>query len=326
MTSVVLSGSDGWVIDFQGRLLGLPDFGDLGIVQSVFRPDPPPLVLPGLFASSADGVFSVRGTLLGDLTTYHAPVGPIGSGYYDVVLNQATSNVSGYAFKLGGTDQVAMVQLERPLAYAGLVGAGFAVAIKGNLVVHGSAQGDTVRATAGADQLFGGGGGDVLIARGGHDLLHGEAGNDRLLGQDGDDRLFGDAGSDTLLGGNGQDWLLGGAGRDRLSGEAGADRFVFLTGDTGARAATRDQVTDFSHAQGDRIDLSGIDAVAGGRDDAFHLGCRGFEDAGDLRVRHEFGAHGLVSVVEGDVNGDGRADFSIELAGLLHLGAGDFVL
>lgn len=32
------------------------------------------------------------------------------------------------------------------------------------------------------------------------------------------------------------------------------------------------------------------------------------------------------TIVEGDVNGDGRADFQIELTGLLHLIKGDFTL
>ena len=86
------------------------------------------------------------------------------------------------------------------------------------------------------------------------DQLVGTAGANRLAGLDGDDKLFGDLGSDTLL---------GGFGADRLVGGQGADRFVFTRDDeSDPGSGHRDVITDFSHAQGDRIDVSGVDAVA----------------------------------------------------------------
>jgi Mg-chelatase subunit ChlD len=78
-------------------------------------------------------------------------------------------------------------------------------------------------------------------------------GNDRLLGGDGNDILFGQGGNDILDGGNGNDILVGGRGNDTLTGGAGADTFVWLKGDVGT-----DKITDFSHSQGDKLDLSDL--------------------------------------------------------------------
>jgi Ca2+-binding RTX toxin-like protein len=64
----------------------------------------------------------------------------------------------------------------------------------------------------------------------------------------GDDRIDGGAGNDVLIGGGGHDTLIGGAG---------ADHFVFAPG------SGKDDILDFSSAEGDRIDLSGFGAAAG---------------------------------------------------------------
>jgi Ca2+-binding RTX toxin-like protein len=64
--------------------------------------------------------------------------------------------------------------------------------------------------------------------------------------------------------------LYGEAGRDVLTGDTGADRFVYMTlTDSPVAVGLRDQIRDFSHAQGDRIDLSAIDAITGGANNAF---------------------------------------------------------
>jgi Ca2+-binding RTX toxin-like protein len=69
---------------------------------------------------------------------------------------------------------------------------------------------------------------------------------------DGDDQLVGDDGRDTLVGGRGADHLFGGVG---------ADRFVYYgIEDLGLTVATTDWILDMYAEEGDRIDLSGIDA------------------------------------------------------------------
>ncbi|UVO55318.1 cadherin domain-containing protein [Sphingomonas sp. SUN039] len=139
--------------------------------------------------------------------------------------------------------------------------------------------------------------------------------------------MFGGLGSDTLTGGAGADRVYGGGGGDVLTGGAGADTFLYdrLTDSFGATTATRDRILDFT--AGDKIDLSGIDAITGGADDAFSfIGNAAFGNvAGQLRATDIGGG---VFNVEGDVNGDGIADFAL----LVTAGAGyvfadtDFVL
>jgi hypothetical protein len=69
------------------------------------------------------------------------------------------------------------------------------------------------------------------------------------------DTITGDANNNTLDGQGGTDTITGGAGNDTLTGGANADTFVFANG-FGA-----DIVTDFSQAQFDKIDLTGITGV-----------------------------------------------------------------
>jgi Ca2+-binding RTX toxin-like protein len=160
--------------------------------------------------------------------------------------------------------------------------------------------------------------------------LLGNKGANRLDGAGGNDTLIGGAGNDTLLGGAGVDRLTGGAGRDILSGGSGRDIFDFnnrLESKTGS--TNRDVIKDFLHLTDD-IDLSGIDAINGGSNDAFRfIGTRGFSGAaGELRYfrSNVSGTINDKTIVEGDVTGDRVADFQIELTGLHTLTATDFIL
>lgn len=148
-------------------------------------------------------------------------------------------------------------------------------------------------------------------------VLDGNAGNDILLGL---------AGNDTLRGGAGNDKLTGGTGKDTLVGGAGADHFIYETlRDSTVKAAGRDKIMDFRADEGDRIDLSAIDAQSKtDRNDAFtFIGTAKFSNkAGELR----FEKKGKSTFVYGDVDGDSKADFAIELAGQIDLKQGDFVL
>ena len=92
----------------------------------------------------------------------------------------------------------------------------------------------------------------------------------------------------------------------------------------------RDVITDF-HRGEDVIDLFGIDAnLRAGGDQAFtFLGRSQFHGiAGELRaVKLNFaGTSHDKTIVEGDSNGDGRADFQVELKGLIALTKADFIL
>lgn len=192
--------------------------------------------------------------------------------------------------------------------------------------IVGNAGNNLLSGGLGNDTLNGGASADRLNGDAGNDLLLGGLGNDTLNGGAGADALDGGIGNDVLVGGQGNDRLIGGAGADRLIGGLGADVFVFTSArDSGSLPANRDIIADFSRAQGDRIDLGAIDAntrIAG--DQAFRfVGTDGFtSSAGELRImRNAAGTHVL-----GDTDGDGRADFSVLVAGVQGLIAADFLL
>jgi len=147
--------------------------------------------------------------------------------------------------------------------------------------------------TAGDDRLTGTAMDDALSGGAGRDRLYGLDGDDRLEGGDGHDYLDGGGGRDALLGGAGNDWIMGNAGADVMTGGGGADRFVFtLVHDLG------NDVTDFSRAQGDRIDLSLLlDRV--GRGDAL-----GFADGAVRATQTAEGARIDVVAADGTVLAD----------------------
>lgn len=194
--------------------------------------------------------------------------------------------------------------------------------------------GNTFTGTAFADRIGGRGGNDVIDGAGGNDRLTGDAGNDRLTGGTGNDRLEGGIGADSLAGSAGNDTLLGGAGADRLIGGAGrdimaggladgaTDVFVFASiADSRPGAATRDVIQNFVSGRDD-IDLSGIDA------NTTRAGNQAFTFNGATAKANAvwFVDIGSDLVLRGDVNGDGRADFEIQLAALNQIRAGDFLL
>lgn len=145
-----------------------------------------------------------------------------------------------------------------------------------------------------------------------------------------------DAG-DTIFGSNGANRLTGAEGQDFLTGRGGADVFVWRSTAEGAfDAEVGDVILDFRSAERDRIDLSGIDAVAGGANNAFvFLGSGAFTGrAGQLRFgdREDIGDidgdgdADFIILLSGDVNGDGAADFGIRLLNVDSLSASDLVL
>lgn len=145
--------------------------------------------------------------------------------------------------------------------------------------------------------------------------LTGSARADRLAGGDGRDTLFGAGGSDILLGSHGDDVLRGGGGADTSIGGAGADRFVFESyADARVKGKAVETIADFDAAEGDRIDLSRIDASrAAAGDQPFFLGGARFTGRAGEIVQHR-GEGGWW--VEADANGDGAADMRIVLSGL----------
>ncbi|MBL8562651.1 MAG: M10 family metallopeptidase C-terminal domain-containing protein [Gemmobacter sp.] len=180
--------------------------------------------------------------------------------------------------------------------------------------LHGTALADLLSGLDGNNRLFGAAGDDRLMARDGQDSLSGGRGKDALSGGGGDDRLQGGTGRDVLNGDAGDDVLLGGWGSDLLTGGAGADRFVFTPGQGG-----RDIITDFQRGE-DRIDLSGL----GLEQSAWH-GQRGLSRDGEAELVLRVFANGTLAL-RIDLQGDGRADVVIRLAGLDQIDLGDLIL
>ncbi len=159
-----------------------------------------------------------------------------------------------------------------------------------------------------------------------NNTLNGNAGDNILSGLGGMDYLDGGAGRDTLNGGADADWLIGGAGRDQLSGGGGGDYFNFDEGHfDGMTTNTCDRILDFSQVEGDRIRLEDMDAntVLGGEQAFSFIGSAAFHGvAGELRYFQSSGN----TFVQGDLNGDGAADFMIRLDGVHTLTGNDFML
>lgn len=194
------------------------------------------------------------------------------------------------------------------------------------------------------DSVFAGAGDDVITVGSGHDTVDGSEGTDTLvvdyswtsenITNQLEGQTFRDAsnalgvnwynfekfdvrtgdGADTIGGGSGDDTLTGNGGADQLTGGAGADHFVYeRLSDSLAKAA--DVITDLDSS--DVIDLHQIDAntkVAGNQ--AFNIVNKFTKHAGELVLTYD-SSHDRTSV-SGDVNGDGKADFTILLSGDHH--------
>jgi serralysin len=127
------------------------------------------------------------------------------------------------------------------------------------------------------------------------------------------DLLWGNEVANTLRGLGSNDVLNGFEGADTLYGGAGNDAFMFSHVERG------DRIMDWN--AGDTIDLREIDANGGlaGDQQFTFVGSAAFSNAaGQLRY-----ANGLL---EGDVNGDGVADFNVMLSGNPVIGAADLLL
>jgi Ca2+-binding RTX toxin-like protein len=219
----------------------------------------------------------------------------------------------------------------------------------GTDLIQGQSGSQILNGLAGDDVLFGGGGNDTLDGGLGNDTLNGGtgvdtatyadavsavtvnlaagtatggAGSDLLIsienvtGSNFNDTLTGTSNNNVLMGGAGNDTLIGGTGDDTLYGGAGADHFVYLAAtDSQAGVNGIDTIMDFSHAEGDQIDISAMGA--------FTL-VASFTDHADQIVVVSTGVN--TYQVRGDINGDGVTDFSINVHSTTALVASDFIL
>ena len=127
----------------------------------------------------------------------------------------------------------------------------------------------------------------------------------------GNDKLYGGDGSDYLYGGNGSDQLTGGRGTDHMWGGAGKDDFIFAALNEMGKGNKADVIEDFEKGI-DKIDLSGAGSFTYINKQAFN------GVAGEIRFAN--------GVLQGDVDGDGKADFTIKVEDVNSLSNSDFIL
>jgi Ca2+-binding RTX toxin-like protein len=210
----------------------------------------------------------------------------------------------------------------------------------GNNILNGGTGTDTVSyayATAAVTanlglttaQATGGSGSDTLLkfenltGSNYNDKLTGNAAANTLTGGAGNDTLTGGAGKDLLIGGAGKDLLIGGAGLDKLYGGAGADKFDFnALSEMGLGAALRDVIGDFKTSEGDKIDLSTLDAnLATTANDAFSfIGSSAFSSNATGQLRFAGG------ILYGSTDADTAAEFEIQLLGVSSLQTADLIV
>jgi Ca2+-binding RTX toxin-like protein len=220
--------------------------------------------------------------------------------------------------------------------------------------VFGGLGNDTIAVETFKSSYFGGRGGDKFFSVGWQNNFHGGLGRDLIsyeprdedstqggtgitadlaqgLVQTGANRfenlvsiedIIGTAQGDVIAGTEGKNRITGGLGLDQMAGRGGADRFIFRSIDEAAVVSDAiDVIDDFSSAQGDKINLRGIDANigAGGNQAFVFIAGQGFSGvAGQLRFAD--------NILSGDVNGDGIEDFRIGLRDVDAMQASDFLL
>ena len=113
----------------------------------------------------------------------------------------------------------------------------------------------------------------------------------------------------------GDDRLTAGSGKNWLGGDVGADTFIFLSA-SHSTAAKTDTIEDFSHKDGDRIDVSKVA-------DFDFIGKAKFSGGG---AELSYQVKDKETFLYGDTDGDKKVDFVVKLDGKFTLVEGDFIL
>lgn len=251
---------------------------------------------------------------------------------------------SDYILGLGGDDHI--IGLDGGDRMIGGDGADILEGgLGGDFYIVGNDRSDAIIDIGGIDQLRVTTGADLanypdieiiaLLTDAGGRALFGNSLDNEVSDGGGSNLLDGREGDDDIHGGLGNDILVGGLGNDFMIGGGGADRFDFRGADeigTGEGWRNRDLVFDFK-ASTDTLNLGAIDANAersGNQAFRFAGLAEAFSGkAGELIYYHDISEDQFtqpLTIVAGDIDGDGAADFEIELRGTLTLHTTDFIL
>jgi Ca2+-binding RTX toxin-like protein len=138
-----------------------------------------------------------------------------------------------------------------------------------------------------------------------------------LNGGGGDDVIVSYIKNDILDGGDGDDMLTGGKGGDTLTGGSGADKFYFYNiADLNLKLSRTDTITDFKSGE-DQLIFLFPGPKKGGIPISFVGNSPFSKTAGQIRYSEVYteGSNTYI-LVQGDTNGDGKADFTLKLMGI----------
>lgn len=167
-----------------------------------------------------------------------------------------------------------------------------------------------------ANIIYGNRGENIIDGKGGSDHIYGLGGKDTLRGGDGADTIYGNSGDDIITGGNGRDWMVGGSGSDTFDFNAVSECHT-------TSRAYRDVIVDFTRGE-DNINLRSIDAKTGTNGNQVFTWI-GTDDFSKTQGELHYIDNGSNVLVEGDVDGDGKADLQI-IVKVGALDADDFAL
>jgi hypothetical protein len=135
----------------------------------------------------------------------------------------------------------------------------------------------------------------------------------------------------AVYGGSGSDLFIAGPAKETFFAGSGADSFVFDSIRFSPATAKHDIIQNFSHANGDRIDVHGIDAdvTHAGHQHCVFIGAATFAHYHSLHpsavgmLRFAAASHQLQGTVDGDFV---HPDFVVALPGVTAFHASDLIL
>ena len=228
----------------------------------------------------------------------------------------------------------------------------------GDDTLGGGVGNDNLLGGVGDDELMGGTGNDTLRGGEGIDYANYEAmasalnvnlltgiaageGNDRLLeienisAGSGNDTLVGNAvsneieggsGNDIIDAGTGDDTLTGASGKDIMSGGVGSDIFSYqnVTESDIVNPNGFDLIKDFNLSEGDKIDLSAMDAKSGGTaNDSFSFYSSAPKTAGASSNGAVWFSNGFLFASN---DTDIQAEFKVAMNGVSSINASNIIL
>ncbi|OHB26912.1 MAG: hypothetical protein A2790_13720 [Phenylobacterium sp. RIFCSPHIGHO2_01_FULL_69_31] len=202
---------------------------------------------------------SFKGQVVFEVSGFSVPVSTF-VGWVETNDNEAARSTI-----LGGADTItgsAAADVMRGYAGDDIIRGG-----EGTNYLRGDEGNDSIVGGTGFDDINGNMGNDTCVSGGGDDWVVGGRDNDSLAGGAGQNLVYGNLGADTCEGGDGNDVVRGGQDNDLINGGGGAD---YVSGDKGSDTVTGgagadifhtfgdagvDRVTDFSLAEGDRVQV-----------------------------------------------------------------------